>query len=761
MADVSIVIGVDNKGAITGLKQVGDSADDAGQKAKGLGGHLADVGKIAGGIVIAKAFTLGASAINDAFSAAADYQKMQAATNAVIESTGGKAGISAKEVVNLANSLEKMTAIDDQVIQGAENLLLTFTNIGKDVFPEATKTVLNMSVALGQDTKSSAIQLGKALNDPIKGITALSRVGVSFTEDQKKMIKGMVEAGDTMGAQKIILKELETEFGGAAEAAGQTLGGQLSLLKDTISDTFRDIAVKALPTLVELTSLLAEGLTKGIDLAGTALGKLGDFISPVVDHMKDFIGDIQWVIDNGTGFNEKLSTGVWATLAEAIGGVAILLRDKVIPAFKDLLSFAWDKLKDGAEALGKLAGLAWDGLQKGIDALKDLVSANWGNVKEGAAALKEMAQQKFDQLAPQFDKLRSAVAGLTMQDVRDALKDLKDKAQPAIDVLQPLAERVLKALKDGFDDVKEALKPLGPALDDLLEAVKPLEPVLKPLGIVLGTVLVVAAGALLLALEGLIKLIAGTLTVTIQGIILTIEGLAKAIDGVVWAFKNVIAPIAGAVGDLVQTIEGPIGGVISFMYSAGEYIVKGLWNGITAWAGWLKDNIGGWAGGIIDAAKSGFGVRSPSKEFHYIGEMVVEGFANGLEGFNNVMTYWDDKIGKWVSETAAAVADDLYANVPDYVKQLSPAAGGTKDLSTFMSQYEGGGQYGLLQVGNKKVGDIGPNGTVWNGTSYVQNSAQGYTGNLPGGSQPQTIIVQIDGKEVARAVNLANARAGV
>lgn len=726
--DVSIVIGVDNKGAITGLKQVGDSADDAGQKAKGLGGHLADVGKIAGGIVIAKAFTLGASAINDAFSAAADYQKMQAATNAVIESTGGKAGISAKEVVNLANSLEKMTAIDDQVIQGAENLLLTFTNIGKDVFPKATKTVLNMSVALGQDTKSSAIQLGKALNDPIKGITALSRVGVSFTEDQKVMIKGMVEAGDVMGAQKVILKELETEFGGAAEAAGQTLGGQLSLLKDTISDTFRDIAVKALPTLVELTSLLADGLTKGIDLATVAIGAIVDAMTPFVEK------------------------GV------ALAGIAW---DKISGPLGTLAGMAWAALKDGAEALGKLAGLAWDGLQKGIDALKDLVSANWGNVKEGAAALKEMAQQKFDQLAPQFDKLRSAVAGLTMQDVRDALKDLKDKAQPAIDVLQPLAERVLKALKDGFDDVKEALKPLGPALDDLLEAVKPLEPVLKPLGIVLGTVLVVAAGALLLALEGLIKLIAGTLTVTIQGIVLTIEGLAKAIDGVVWAFKNVIAPIAGAVGDLVQTIEGPIGGVISFMYSAGEYIVKGLWNGITAWAGWLKDNIGGWADGIIDAAKSGFGLRSPSKEFHYIGEMVVEGFANGLEGFNNVMTYWDDKIGKWVSETAAAVADDLYANVPDYVKQLSPAAGGTKDLSTFMSQYEGGGQYGLLQVGNKKVGDPGPNGTVWNGTSYVQNSAQGYTGNLPGGSQPQTIIVQIDGKEVARAVNLANARAGV
>lgn len=107
---------------------------------------------------------------------------------------------------------------------------------------------------------------------------------------------------------------------------------------------------------------------------------------------------------------------------------------------------------------------------------------------------------------------------------------------------------------------------------------------------------------------------------------------------------------------------------------------------------------------------------------------------------------------------AGAPAADLYANVPDYVKQLSPAAGGTKDLSTFMSQYQGGGQYGLLQVGNKKIGDPGPNGTVWNGMSYVQNSAQGYTGNLAGGTT-QIFQLVVDGAVLAEAVNRQNARA--
>jgi uncharacterized phage infection (PIP) family protein YhgE len=86
-----------------------------------------------------------------------------------------------------------------------------------------------MSVVLNQDAKQGAIQLGKALNDPIKGITALSRVGVSFTEDQKKQIRAFQEAGDLTKAQAIILKELQTEFGGAAEAVNQVDAGLANL----------------------------------------------------------------------------------------------------------------------------------------------------------------------------------------------------------------------------------------------------------------------------------------------------------------------------------------------------------------------------------------------------------------------------------------------------------------------------------------------------------------------------------------------------
>jgi len=180
---------------------------------------------------------------------AMDAQKIQAQLAAVLKSTGGAAGVTADMANDLANSLSGVTTFEDDAILSGENMLLTFTNIGKDVFPAATQAMLDMSTATGQDLVSSSVQLGKALNDPIAGISALSRVGVTFTEDQKKMIEKMVEAGDVAGAQTVILEELGKEFGGSAKAAGETFGGQLTIVKNSLGNVAEEIGGALLPAL--------------------------------------------------------------------------------------------------------------------------------------------------------------------------------------------------------------------------------------------------------------------------------------------------------------------------------------------------------------------------------------------------------------------------------------------------------------------------------------------------------------------------------
>lgn len=190
------------------------------------------LGKVKGSILGLNAATLGLTVglgslllgtkkVIDAARVQEDAEKKLAAT---IKSTGMAAGLTFDELTRMASGLQKVTTFGDEAIIEAESLLLTFTKIGKDVFPEALETILDVSVGMGQDLKASAIQLGKALNDPILGLTALSRTGIQFNDQQKEIIKTMVETGDVAGAQAVILKELNTQFGGQAQAAAKGLG---------------------------------------------------------------------------------------------------------------------------------------------------------------------------------------------------------------------------------------------------------------------------------------------------------------------------------------------------------------------------------------------------------------------------------------------------------------------------------------------------------------------------------------------------------
>ena len=218
-----------------------------------------------------------------------------------LESTGGVSGKTSKELQGLASSLQKVTTFGDEAIISMQSMLLTFTNIKGDRFNEATKAILDMSVALKTDLKSASIQVGKALNDPIKGVTALSRSGVQFTETQKDLIKSFVAVGDSASAQGVILEELSVQFGGAAEAAADTFGGAL----DQLSNAFGDLLeadggglTKAKDEIKELTEILQDPKTKEAmdNLTSGAIGFAGGLAQVAI-----------WASDAATGLGESLA----------------------------------------------------------------------------------------------------------------------------------------------------------------------------------------------------------------------------------------------------------------------------------------------------------------------------------------------------------------------------------------------------------------------------------------------------------------------
>lgn len=275
----------DSEGALRGL----------GKSSSLTGRALRDVGHGAAYALGAGGFGGGMYALFDitrkSIGEFRESQQVSKQTAAVLKSTGGAAGLSAKQVTDLANALSKKTAIDDEAIQSSENLLLTFTNVrnetgkGNDIFNQATKAVLDMSVALKQDGKSSAIQLGKALNDPIKGITALQRVGVAFTDDQKKQIKTLVKHGDTLKAQKVILAEVTKEFGGSAEKQ-KTPWKQLQV---TLGNVAEAIGGKVAPKIDDAAKKLNAFVQQMLDGRGAG-GRFADKMKTVAEDVGKVLG---------------------------------------------------------------------------------------------------------------------------------------------------------------------------------------------------------------------------------------------------------------------------------------------------------------------------------------------------------------------------------------------------------------------------------------------------------------------------------------
>ncbi|MBQ0166231.1 MAG: phage tail tape measure protein [Treponema sp.] len=173
------------------------------------------------GNTIASAFTVKAIAGFAAESIQAS-QKAQTTLNILnqtILATGANAWTSSKELQQMSKDLQSMTNYADDEVQAMQAVLLGFKNIKGDNFREATAAILDMATVMGMDLKSAAQSIGKALDDPIKGMDSLKKQGFNFTDAQKEVIQAMLDTNDIAGAQKIVLDELAGTFGGAAQAA--------------------------------------------------------------------------------------------------------------------------------------------------------------------------------------------------------------------------------------------------------------------------------------------------------------------------------------------------------------------------------------------------------------------------------------------------------------------------------------------------------------------------------------------------------------
>jgi hypothetical protein len=238
-------------------------------------------GLIAGGIQLVRSLAAGTQELIGLYDIQA---KAEAQLEATLVSTAGAAGRTAEELKKQASELQKVTLFGDEATLKAQATLLTFTKIQGENFDQAIESIQDMSTLLGTDLQSSAIQVGKALNDPVKGIASLSRAGIQFTEDQKAMINSLVEGGKTADAQKIILKELEVQFGGSAKAAAEAGLGPYTQFSNRLGDIKESIGL-----------LITNGLEK---------------LAPVLNGVLEFVEKFASNLISGEEATGRFSTGV-------------------------------------------------------------------------------------------------------------------------------------------------------------------------------------------------------------------------------------------------------------------------------------------------------------------------------------------------------------------------------------------------------------------------------------------------------------------
>jgi phage-related protein len=600
---------------------------------------------------------------------ARESQRVGRLTAQVIKSTGGAAKISAGQVSALATAVSNKTGVDDEAIQSGENLLLTFTGIrnevgkGNDIFNQATGTIVDMSAALGTDTSKSAIQLGKALNDPIKGVSALSKVGVSFTAQQKEQIKTLVKSGNTLGAQKLILKELGREFGGAAAATATPV----QKLKVQLGNIGEAIGGALLPVIDRAASFITGRLIPAFRTFGGVLGRvLGPAFRAVISGVKDFISGFTRGTDAlgapqsrlaqfgavAFGVMRKLGTFVQTTVLPALRRLGEFVKNKVIPALIDFYGWAGRNI---LTALRKLGTFIQTTVIPALHRLGEFVQTTV------IPALRRLGEYVQTNVIPALRKIGTFIAANFVPAVKRLWAFLVTNLKPVFVALVTLfVTQVLPALRQLWARVQAAL-PTFARLGAILVAVAV---------IIVGKVMPVIlrlAGPILRSMIGqlgkTISIIAAFIRAAI-GIVTTVfkvgSAIVRFVSGAIGAFKRFAGAVGSAIGTAVHWIAGLPGRAVSALSSLGGAIARvatSAWHAftqalITAWHGTVS-----WLAGVGGAIVKSIG--NLGKTLLQAGADLIGGLATGIRNsahniLDAIKQFVTDKIPDWMKKLIGA-----------------------------------------------------------------------------------------------------------
>ena len=227
------------------------------------------------------AISAGVISVFKSISAFADYEKRLNRLQGVLNATGNSVGFSAVELDKFALQLGKNTLTSRQAVLDAAASLTTFRSIAGQTFLRTLKLAQDVSEVFGQDLKTSTVQLAKALEDPIRGLTSLRRTGIIFSAEQEKVIKQFVRTGRVAAAQGVILDEVARQLGGSAVKAAEGLAGNLDTLGESWSKLLVNIGGSLAPAVKNVVGFF-DGILNGIKNVELAVNSAVFDFKPVV-----------------------------------------------------------------------------------------------------------------------------------------------------------------------------------------------------------------------------------------------------------------------------------------------------------------------------------------------------------------------------------------------------------------------------------------------------------------------------------------------
>ena len=346
-----------------GLTKIGSKVKQIDQNISTLGTGISAVALIGG--------------INKAINA---WDKQDQAVTQVRQgliSTGNAAGKTLDELTKKAKEFQKDTLFGDEtVLGGVTAQLLTFTNIAGKQFDRTQQAILDVTTriygadASAESLRSTSIQLGKALNDPVANLGALGRSGIQFTKQQKEVIKSLWEAGRTAEAQTIILNELDKQYGGSAAAAAKAGKGGLKQLKNTLGDILEIIGSALMPTINRLTKIfgsLASFVQNNEKLIRILIPIIVSFVGSIIT----LIAAIKaWVFIQKV-INVLLTANpiglIIAAIAALVAGIIALWNNS--EKFRGVILGVWEVMKAFGEFIKSKFGPLMDTLRGGFDSI--------------------------------------------------------------------------------------------------------------------------------------------------------------------------------------------------------------------------------------------------------------------------------------------------------------------------------------------------------------------------------------------------------